>query len=322
MIKYGYIEKSYYKKEFGILKSNIMRGNIGYWFNKQFLKNYDEEKLLKDRKDKQGKKLFSYWVANQVAPALNANFDYYKKFQVFLPEGVEVNSNLNDNNIYVFKLTTTYPGLVCGIGYEHKIGFEGEFKLGFSFDYTTGMPYIPGSSIKGTLHSVFRYQEYLNKIMPDVLMKAKEENKQIKNDDLAEINWHILEYCIFEGKNYNGTMKGNIYAKDVFFDAFIINTVQENKWHFLADDYITSHQSENHKMSPFKEPNPVRFIKVRSGVDFYFQFCLHDEIMPNGRVFTATMKKELFQLILQDCGLGAKTNVGYGQFNGINQPDQ
>ena len=57
------------------------------------------------------------------------------------------------NEEHSFELTTTYPGLVLGTGYSHETGTEGEFKLGFYFDWTTGLPVIPGSSVKGILRA-------------------------------------------------------------------------------------------------------------------------------------------------------------------------
>src|SRR5690554_3416875 len=52
-----------------------------------------------------------------------------------------------------WELYTTYPGLLIGSGYQHESGGENEFKIGFFFDYTTGLPQIPGSSVKGVLRS-------------------------------------------------------------------------------------------------------------------------------------------------------------------------
>jgi CRISPR-associated protein Cmr6 len=83
----------------------------------------------------------------------------------------------------------------------------------------------------------------------------------------------------------------------------------------MADDYITSHQNWNNlKMSPFQNPNPVRFLKVRSGVTFTFGFRLTDTVISDDLLFSKELKRELFKKILLDLGIGAKTNVGYGQF--------
>ena len=54
-----------------------------------------------------------------------------------------------------FDLETTYPGLLIGSGITHGSGLLGELKLGFFMDYTTGLPVVAGSSIKGVLRSAF-----------------------------------------------------------------------------------------------------------------------------------------------------------------------
>jgi hypothetical protein len=62
-------------------------------------------------------------------------------------------------------------------------------------------------------------------------------------------------------------------------------------------------------MSPFTNPNPIQFLKVLSKVQFQFQFKLTD-----GGGLKAGQKEVLFKEILCYMGIGAKTNVGYGQF--------
>jgi CRISPR-associated protein Cmr6 len=72
----------------------------------------------------------------------------------------------------------------------------------------------------------------------------------------------------------------------------------------LGLDYITPH-----KDGPLKNPTPLPFLKILPGVTVNFQFQLHD-----GYYLKAKGKLELFRKILLDFGVGAKTNVGYGQF--------
>ena len=42
-----------------------------------------------------------------------------------------------------------------GVGYQHETGAMGEAKIGFYFDYTTGLPCLSGSSVKGIIRSAF-----------------------------------------------------------------------------------------------------------------------------------------------------------------------
>ena len=56
-----------------------------------------------------------------------------------------------------FLMTVCYPGLLVGIGNAHNAGVSSEeIAVGFSFDYVTGQPYVPGSTVKGVLRSHFK----------------------------------------------------------------------------------------------------------------------------------------------------------------------
>ncbi|MEA3491494.1 MAG: type III-B CRISPR module RAMP protein Cmr6 [Campylobacterota bacterium] len=172
-----------------------------------------------------------------------------------------------------FKATTTYPGLLLGSGNAHELpGIEGQAILGFHFDYTSGLPIIQGSSIKGVLRSAFRHWEYIAEIGGETLVSL--------------IDVENLEREIFD----NG---------DIFFDAQIISGGR-----ILGDDYITPHGDDL-----LKNPIPLRFIKVLPNVTFRFDFELSDGILEKDK------KIILFTKIIEDLGVGAKTNVGYGKFD-------
>jgi CRISPR-associated protein Cmr6 len=179
-----------------------------------------------------------------------------------------------------FMLETLYPGLLIGAGYAHPKLKENndDFQLGFFFDHTTGLPVIPGSSIKGMLRALLP-------IDGDVDSKRAYVKELYEWDD-AFID--DLCNCFEDGKT-------------IFYDAYIVSTNDE-KGRIFAEDYVTSHFSDE-PMGMFKEPNPVRFIKIRPGVSFQFQFGTDDE-----KVVDA------FKQLLIDHGVGAKTNVGYGMF--------
>jgi CRISPR-associated protein Cmr6 len=105
-----------------------------------------------------------------------------------------------------FKATTTYPGLILGSGNAHELpSIEGQAILGFHFDYTSGLPVIQGSSIKGVLRSAFRHPAY------------------------------ITEY-VGEGVDIEALEKEIFDNADVFFDATIISNGK-----ILGDDFITPH---------------------------------------------------------------------------------
>ena len=164
-----------------------------------------------------------------------------------------------------------------------------DFQMGFYFDWTTGLPVLPGSTVKGVLRDVFPLRE------------KNDEKKIAKSNYLAEklntdksltlISIEKLENSIFEDKG------------DVFYDAYVI---PEKNVKIFEEDYITPHPS------PFSDPTPLRFLKIAPGVTFKFQFKFKESKIDDSIKITPKDKKELFEKILLDFGIGAKRNTGYG----------
>lgn len=175
-----------------------------------------------------------------------------------------------------FDLTVEYPGLLVGIGYQHSAGITGEIGLGFSLDYVTGLPYLPGSSVKGTLRSAFRHKDYIRELLNN-----------------PDINVDNLEKSIFENN-------------DVFLDAFPYNKSESGQIFEL--DAITPHHTS--EFGELEAPNPLTLLKVRPGTVMRFRFILQDD---EGGL-NKDNKLSLFKQILLDLGAGAKTNVGFGRF--------
>jgi Uncharacterized protein predicted to be involved in DNA repair (RAMP superfamily) len=106
-----------------------------------------------------------------------------------------------------------------------------------------------------------------------------------------------LMLCIFDNKEQQ-----SVYNRDIFFDAVPVRSFnQGNK--FLDSDYLAPHKE------PLKNLIPLLFLKVLPQVEYRFEFQLTN----NG--IDAKHKLLLFRQIILDLGLGAKTNVGYGQFD-------
>ena len=185
---------------------------------------------------------------------------------------------------YTFQLEIVYPGLVTGIGINHEATIEGEFKLGVHFDWTYGMPVVYGSSVKGVLKSYFK--EFYT---------PKEGQPTVK-DAIDDI--------------FNGGKK-SIYQRDVFLDAVIVQAERNGSGRILCSDSITPHGDD-----PLKNPIPLTFLKIAPGCKLEFRFKLvTTEIINEGQTLKLTAEDKLciFREILTTVGIGAKTNVGYGQ---------
>ena len=259
--------------------------------------------------------------------------EYFKdlKFGYLLNDGEEPKSEIKHRNgeltapnlLYkmaknslvnqFFELKIAYPGLVTGIGINHEAKIEGEFKLGVHFDWTYGMPVIYGSSVKGVLRNAFIEKQKNGKILKydDYFLKEMTKREWSKE----EIG--ILFDAIFEGKDTNGKNL-SIYDRDIFFDAVIIKADKKNR--ILCSDSITPHGGETHD-NPLKNPTPLTFLKIAPGCLMQFRFKLVDSKvqLKDGKefTFTAAEKRKLFEAILTTVGIGAKTNVGYGQLKSV-----
>lgn len=187
---------------------------------------------------------------------------------------------------HAVEMEVLYPGLITGVGIQHEASIEGEVKLGLHFDYTYGFPIVYGSSVKGVLKSFFE----------DVYSGSYDARK--------------LSLDIFDGIGPDGNPK-SIYDRDIFYDAVIVSPNADGR--VLAMDSLAPHGGTRHD-DPFANPVPISFAKVASGVKLRIRFDLKDSKDASGVVvLNAAKKLDLFIEILTTFGVGAKTNVGYGQ---------
>lgn len=259
-----------------------MSSNLGYLFYKDYFRKNNEIDIIK-----KGNKT-------------TIDFDANKKNEMILKYKLddEAIDFLEDEDKIAkdyFYLKVNYPGILIGSGIMHGVGNDDEIKTGFYFDYTNGLPAINSSSVKGLLRSAFDYKEYIKNVIDD------EKNIEKKSDDvdvdkLCEEIFEGVYYCE-EGKKLKPT-----YDRDIFFDAVI--NIEENKGkNILSEDYITPHYQNK-----LKSPTPIKFIKILPDIIVKFRYNLKDGIL------SSEEKLWLFRRILIDFGIGAKTNLGYGNF--------
>ncbi len=265
------------------------KGNIGYLFNHSYYQDTKTQRLNYNN--------------------LDANVDFFKHKNLEIIAYQYLKFDYKTFGEQKISLKTTYPGLVVGLGYGHGIKAEGEFKLGFSFDYTSGLPIIQGSTVKGMIRSVFPNRTLHKKTSDEIKNNKEEYIKWVLSDILKipsanSIDINKLEKEIFDGfvgvseRFSNGYL--SMAQRDVFFDALIVEPNSKGK--IFGEDSITPHGKD-----PLKNPIPLLFLKILPNVTFQFDFELKNGII------TGEQKRLLFKQILLDFGIGAKTNVGYGQ---------
>lgn len=206
----------------------------------------------------------------------------------------------------VVNMRVQAPGLLIGSGLAHGLpGSEEDVKTGLQFDYTSGLPVIPGSSVKGVIRSAF----------PTI----KEDKEQSNEADAEKLNYikgliaDIPEFSSLVLEDEDILELGNQMFNhgDVFADALLVGYGTRMKQRkpvnqVLAEDYITPHTG-----GPLAQPIPIKIVKVAPGVTFAFCFKFSETKIGSEKV-DADMKMALCTAILQDLGVGAKTNVGYG----------
>jgi len=181
----------------------------------------------------------------------------------------------------VFTLTTA-KRLLFGVGYSHPL------EIGFTFDWTTGLPIIPGSSLKGVARSF-----------------AKENKERCQVDD-------ALIDKVFGPENSEHA--GEI----IFFPAHPCLTIGQT---FLELDVMTPHYAPYYQKPQEKPPAdwyspvPLHFLTVPVGIKYCFR--LADRFNHGWKEVDSPLLKTAKQLLksaLIEQGVGAKTSVDYGYF--------
>lgn len=259
--------------------------NLGHYFLKERLNEvfFDYRKIIE--KEKQGK---IYRVS-----VLSQNIDELENF-------------LELSKLY---FVVNYPGLLIGTGTKIEFtnkeldGKISNYKVGLNFDYTSGLPYIPGSSLKGTLRNFFPSEKDILEVR-----EAKTDiiNGILKKDYSVE-DVIKLSSAIFEGVRTTKKLEDFLpmNRRDKFIEGKILISKDTT---VLEKDYITPH------LNILKDPVPIQILKINPGTKMEILFELHDSDI-DGVTMSKKEKEVLFEEILYLTGLGAKTNTGYGHFN-------
>ena len=203
--------------------------------------------------------------------------------------------------------------MIVGIG-ETTAG-----EVGMIFDYTTGMPYIPASSIKGVVRNIY-LKNFVKKLLNDNNLQKKFGKKDNFEIDKIEENAEETKiYLIFGGDKKTFKIEKNIYDKEetymgsvIFFDAYPIEKPK------LGIDIINVHYQDYYRdgeKAPKDNMNPsiIKFLTVSGGTEFKFRYAINLNNIKEQSIIKDF--EESFIEALTDHGIGAKTNLGYGIFN-------
>lgn len=183
-----------------------------------------------------------------------------------------------------------------GLGNEHPL------ENGFAFLNPYGLPYLPGSGVKGVLRQAARE-----------LMDGMFSN---------DAGWTQPNIDALFGKDAKSADAEHQRGALCFWD--VIPQIQGDK---LKVEVMTPHQSHYYQSdrSPHEsgQPNPINFLTVPPGSEFSFHvqcdltFLAHAGIAPHLAKDGAwkELLKSAFEHAFEWLGFGAKTAVGYGSMD-------
>jgi len=178
--------------------------------------------------------------------------------------------------------------LIVGLGGIHPQ------ETNMTLHHVYGIPYIPGSAIKGVTRQcvVLKYAEKSEVGEEDFENKIREISKGIeeaeeKYEDLANI---------FGSKKRVG--------KVIFFDAYPVKEVKLKL--DIMNVHYPGYYTGNEPPGDWQSPNPIKFLTVEKTV---FNFLIA------GREQSLVEKAfDYLKMALSEHGIGAKTRLGYGYF--------
>ncbi|PWJ90019.1 CRISPR type III-B/RAMP module RAMP protein Cmr6 [Oceanotoga teriensis] len=251
---------------------------------------------------------------------LNLKINKFTKKNRLLKEyGLNINlkklkPNLNEI-INTYKKSYIYIKLVGKIENKLIIGLGGHsvIETDITMHHTYGIPYIPGSALKGVLRNYIIKKYYIN----DEIKNLKELEKEISEDKLFN--------DIFGGEENMGGL--------IFLDSFPEEKVKI-KTDIMTPHYPNYFGSENQCPRDDEKVNPVKFLVLegdkKEEYDFEFNLFI-DKLKVNKKLSDYKKSeisnsenenktlKEFIELNLKEAlelnGIGGKTSVGYGFFS-------
>jgi CRISPR type III-B/RAMP module RAMP protein Cmr6 len=187
------------------------------------------------------------------------------------------------------------------------LGGKGALESGITLHPVTGLPYIPGSALKGLCRNyrLLKISEKLElPINSDTLAKLEEQLLDERNDSEGAKSFRRM----FGTQDNAGEC--------VFFDV-VISDVPSNTPIF-AVEVMTPHFRQYYESSGQKpphdadDPKPITYIAVNTGITFSFAVGIRHQADKDEKMRDRASR--LVQEALQEMGIGAKTASGYGVF--------
>ncbi len=195
---------------------------------------------------------------------------------------------------------TLESSLLCGSGLEHPT------EIGFSFLNPYGIPYIPGSTIKGLAR---------NCLLNNLLCSSSTSDREVMSENL------VFLFGAAENNNFSSsfhpeanftvsTTKGHL----TFLDSIPTSESDSQMEVDILNPHFSDYLSGKTEFPVSGTPIPVFFLVVKSNTSFSLIVLhrKHNDTL-SGQQCHEYVDKLLRQFI-KSSGVGSKTSVGYGAF--------
>ncbi|MCX7757929.1 MAG: type III-B CRISPR module RAMP protein Cmr6 [candidate division WOR-3 bacterium] len=219
--------------------------------------------------------------------------------------------------VYDNILNSSSP-LICGLGLTSVL------EISITLHHIWGVPYIPGSSLKGVCRQVAFW-----KLLEEKGINEKNKIRELQDKFYGNLDFNdedILESQLLFGA---GDFKGLLLFLDVYPEIKDTNPFRLD----IMNPHYSSYYSDDSGKTPpgdWENPVPIYFITVKEGIPFNFTILFDqyrwekvkermnisneiknkiETLLCNGQFFNEVLKEAL-----ANYGLGSKTRLGYGNF--------
>lgn len=263
------------------IANKYINGNFSLYFNK-FIP-LDESKNFKPVEKHKGDALES--ILKKYTDIANNSFSIELLSNKHLNQAGFLSALCEKYDILTFhaRLKTR---LVTGLGQTHPT------ETGMVFDFNIGIPYIPASSIKGLVRFTHRLETGL----------GLDESKDADPETLIP--------AIFGGQSKEEDKTKSYKGKVIFLDAYP-ESIPLLELDIMNPHYGPYYSDDSGKTPPgdWFDPVPIKFLTVAAGTIFKFRV-----LIPKDRQNLIDAVKKAYITALTQEGVGAKTAVGYGRF--------
>lgn len=276
--------------------------NAGLWFER-FFNHYHTDWSIPSKatighgQDQQEVNPRAYWLKKNFTRTVGDK----KHIEAFNKKQLQLVHALDG----AYKTFTLEAPFVTGMGNSHPVD------NGFTWHTTLGVPYLPASSVKGILRTVFE--------------------THLEGENFTDEDKRALLFALF-GSTTKNTQSEHFASQAgglICFDALPtqqvnmglnIMTPHAGKWYEQGKDIQSIKESPSAVPADWHDPIPVIYLVAKTPSTFLFSLAVRPSPNPlNQELLNYAMS--MLEFTLSHYGAGAKTSLGHGHMKATEDRD-